>query len=188
MGKIIKKIIKFVLVLIIVVLNVLIWGRIYISSDAPITKKVIVEQHILDDMKKNPMSYSMKEFFPTITMDSLGKLQMRYVTYIKELSDLQFTLKYNIDYFENNTPLNFAVRHIRGEEQTIYDDIYRMTQDRYIFRYLRFSCPIELQENDSVFVDVYTSDGNLFQTLLIVSPETSSMDIKTVSIKTVVKN
>lgn len=188
MGKIIKKIFKTILILIIVVLNVLIWGRIYISSDAAITKKVILEQSVIDDMKADPLSYTVKQYFPPTTMDELGKVQMRYVTHIEELDDLQFTLKYNIDYFEGKTPLEFKLRHVSGENETVYENLYNMTQDRYIFRYLRFSCrDIGFEEGDSVFVDVYTTDGEPFVTLTLISPDISYMDIKTVTVKTMAK-
>lgn len=188
MGKFIKKIFKILLILIIVVLNVLIWGRIYISNDAPITKKIIVEQSVLNDMKENPLSYTVKQYFPPTTMDELGKVQMRYVTHIEELDDLQFTLKYNIKYFDGKTPLKFDIRHVSGENETVYHNPFNMIQDRYIFRYLRFSCRgIGFEEGDSVFVDVYTSDGSPFVTLTLISPDISSMDIKTVTLKTMVK-
>lgn len=189
MGKIIKIIIKTFFVLIVVVLNVLVWGRIFVSCDAPITKKIILDQQTLEDFKKNPASYSVKEYFPPITMDELGKVQLRYVTHIQQTDDLQFTLKYNIDYFEGKTPLKYVVRCVSDENENIFENPEYSVQDRYIFRYQRFSCRnINFGKDDIVYLDVYTSDGKLFTTLTLISPDISSMELKTVSLKTMLKN
>ncbi|MBE6687832.1 MAG: hypothetical protein E7588_00985 [Ruminococcaceae bacterium] len=188
MGKVLKTIIKIVFISIVVLLNVLIWGRIFISCDAPITNKIILDEQILEDFKKNPLSYNVYEYFPPITMDELGKVQTRYVTHIRETDDFQFTIKYNIGYFENNVPLDFKLRCVSGEEERVIEDIYSVTQDRYIFRYLRFSAQnINFTQDDSLFLDVFTADGQLFTTLTLVAPDISSMYHKTVSLKTMLK-
>lgn len=189
MGKIIKKIIKYTFFLIVVVLNVLIWGRIFISCDAPITKKIILDEATFSDFKSNPMSYTVKEYFPPFTMDELGKVQLRYVTHIEETDDLQFTLKYNIDYFEGKTPLHYVLRHVSAENEHMAETALHAMQDRYNFRYLRFSYKdIGFKQGDTVFLDVYTNDGELFTTLTLIAPHITSMQHKTVSVKTMLIN
>lgn len=189
MGKIIKKILKTVLIVIIVVLNVLIWGRIFISCDAPITTKIILDETTLADFKANPSEYTVKEYFPPITMDELGKVQLRYVTHIEETDDFQFTLKYNKDYFESKMPLDFTLRCVSGEQERIIEDIYTASQDRFHFKYLRFSCKgIGYMDGDVLFLDVFTADGELFTTLTLRSPDITSMLHKTVRLKTILKN
>lgn len=188
MGKIIKKIFKWLLIAVIVALNVIVWTRIYISSDAEITKKIMLDAQTLEDFKSNPTSYTVREYFPSTTMDELGKVQLRYITHIEQTDDFQFTLKYNIDYFEGKTPLKYVLRCVSDESERVFEDFYTMTQDRYIFRYIRFSlCGIDFDENDSLILDVYTSDGELYSSVTLVSPQISHMVQKTVTLKTIEK-
>ncbi len=185
MGKIIKRIIKFIFYALVVVLNVLIWGRIFISCDAPITEKILLDEATQADFKQNPTSYTVKEYFPPTTMDELGKVQLRYVTHIEETDDLQFTLKYNIDYFKNNTPLKYVLRCVSSENERVIPQSACVEQDRYIFRYNRFSFKnTGFTKDDSLCLDVYTADGELFTTLTLISPTITSMHHKTVSLKT----
>lgn len=188
MGKIIKKVFKWLLIAVIVALNIVVWGRIYISNDAPITKKIMLDAQTLEDFKNNPTSYTVRQYFPSTTMDELGKVQLRYITHIEEIDDFQFTLKYNVDYFEGKTPLKYVLRCVSGDDERICEDFYTMTQDRYIFRYLRFSFKnIGFTENDSLVLDVYTNDDELYASVTLISPEISDMVQKTVTLKTIEK-
>ena len=188
MGKIIKKILKTILILIIVVLNVLIWGRIFISCDAPITQKILLDKATAQDFRENPLSYTVNEYFPPITMDELGKVQLRYVTHIEETDDFQFTLKYNIKFFEDKTPLSYVLRCVSKDSERVIDCNAYAAVDRYNFRYQRFSYKdIGYKDGDVIFLDVYTSDGELFTTLTLRSPDITRMHHKTVSLKTMTK-
>lgn len=188
MGKIIKKVFKWLLIIVIVALNVVVWGRIYLSADASITEKIMLDAQTLEDFKNNPTSYTVCQYFPSTTMDELGKVQLRYVTHIGETDDFQFTLKYNIDYFEGKTPLKYVLRCVSNDAERVCEEYSSMTQDRYIFRYIRFSFKdIGFNENDSLILDVYTDDGECYASITLVSPEISNMILKTVTLKTIEK-
>ena len=180
-----RKIIKWILLTVSLLVYCFTFARIFVSCDAEISDDILLTATEKSEFENLSVDYPLFNYQPSSWTNDDGSVQIKNIHYIESIKELQLTVRYKKSEFENktNTPFEFKIRIADGdtsvkaeEDEKLYqsdlegitlESVEGIAETRFDYEYIRLCASgveIDNGESKTERVQIVDEDGNVTYT------------------------